>query len=187
MRKVITLLMALVMALSMATTAQAASVPVGKGYAKTYMSYRAITCKSSTQYKLQHSSSTFSGLDGFRKYIDSNGMVFYMIAVGTYYGRVGEKLTITMENGTVFNAIVGDQKSNMDTNATHQWCVWDDSVIEFIIDAAKLAPAIAQSGNCEKAASINLTGAIRDISPYIAPADEMDEFEDAGYSNGASI
>lgn len=186
MRRMISLVMALAMALSMATTAQAASVPAGKGYAKTYMSYRSITCKTSTQYKLQHSPSTFSGLDGFRKYIDSDGMVFYMIAVGTYYGRVGNKLTITMENGTAFNAIVGDQKANIHTNSTHQWCVKDGSVIEFIVDTSKLTPAIAASGNCAKATSINLTGAIHDISPYVAPNDEMDEFEDAGYSSGFS-
>ena len=111
-----------------------------KSYKKTHMSYTAITCRSSDQYKLQKKAYT-DKKSGIRM-VDG----YYLIAVGSYYAdHVGEKLIVTMESGKQIPCMVGEFKSNRHTDKTHRYHVGgydhgvyyppDGSVIEFVVDS----------------------------------------------------
>ena len=110
-----------------------------------YMSYTAITSKSSPQYKLQHWSKTKTNKAGVRMVTDSDGVKRICVAMGTYYGPVGTKLKIVLENGQSFHAIIGDSKSDRGTDEKHQYHKYidgtkksgDHSVVEFIVGDSK--------------------------------------------------
>ena len=60
----------------------------------------------------------------------------YCIAVGSYYTTtVGQKLDLYLETGVVIPCIVGDCKADCHTNSeSHQFCLSNGSVAEFIVD-----------------------------------------------------
>lgn len=102
------------------------------GEFKTYMDYRTITNKSSKQWYLQQLATTNE--EGFRVF---NGK--YLVAVGTYYANeIGKELKITLEDGTVFLAIVGDIKNNIHTDQSNRYIEKNGNIIEFIVDTDKL-------------------------------------------------
>lgn len=106
------------------------AVPEAATAQKTYMDYRTITNVSSVQYQLQQLAETDE--NGFRK-ID--GM--YLVAMGTYYSdHAGAMFRITLENGTVFDVIMGDVKDDADTDAMNQHR--NGNVVEFIVDTDQL-------------------------------------------------
>jgi uncharacterized iron-regulated membrane protein len=104
--------------------------------AKTYMDYRAIN--AGTQQKLQNEAWTDD--QGFRRLGDD-----YMVALGTYYGVVGDRFEITLSYGKVFTAVKGDAKSNADTDVLHMHK--DGNVIEFIVDAGAIEEKSKQRGD----------------------------------------
>ena len=71
----------------------------------TFMDYRAVTDRTSRQYYFR--THGYTGSNGLRMY---NG--FVQIAVGNYYGKVGDYLKITFSNGYELYGIVGDSKGN---------------------------------------------------------------------------
>lgn len=96
----------------------------------TYMDYRKVTAKNTVQYKLLNSDLAYTDEEtGIRMY---DGL--YCVAVGSYYALPGDKIDVTMTNGTVFHCIVGDAKSNKHTDETHRYHYKDGSVVEMIID-----------------------------------------------------
>ena len=98
---------------------------------KSYMSYKAITNKSSKQYKIIHSDQITIGDDGLLYDGEYVG-----VALGSRYGNVGDKYVITFDDGRKFNAIKLDEKSDAHTesNCHHKS---DGSLIEFVIDIDK--------------------------------------------------
>jgi len=110
---------------------------------KSYMSWTAITSKSSPQYKLQHSGKIHTDKNGFRRMGDK-----YCIAVGTFYGLTGDFLEVELENGTVFQAVIGDSKANQHTGSQNRQDKANGSVVEFIIDRHTLISSVKNSGNC---------------------------------------
>lgn len=98
---------------------------------KSYMSYKAITNKSSKQYELQQLATTNN--DGIRE-IDGR----LCIALGTYYGSVGDKIDVVMENGNILECIISDLKDDKHTNSTNQKHKVDGSVVEFVVDIKNL-------------------------------------------------
>lgn len=103
---------------------------------KSWMDYRTITNTSTTQYKLQQGAYTE---DGFRKY-QGRFMVATSFANVDY---VGQKITLRFKDGTKLKAIVGDIKSNNDTNGcSHP----DSSVFEFIVDTDTLSDVSKKNG-----------------------------------------
>lgn len=101
---------------------------------KAYMDYRAITDTHSAQYRLQQSAETDE--NGLRTYHGK-----YMVALGTYYGEVGDELTITLDTGESFDVIIGDIKADCDTDATNRYHPMADgggNIIEFIVDVRQL-------------------------------------------------
>lgn len=107
---------------------------------KSYMSYKAITSKSSPQYKLQQQA--YTDEYGLRKIDDR-----YMIALGTFYTSViGTKVDLVMANGSVIKCIIGDIKSNQHT-CPDNIRARDGSIVEFIIDSKTLHKTAKQMGN----------------------------------------
>jgi len=101
---------------------------------KAYMDYRKITDTHSAQYRMQEHAET-----------DENGLRVYhgryMIAVGTYYGVVGDDLDITLDTGDVLECVIGDIKADCDTDSTHRYHPMQDgsgNIIEFIVDVREL-------------------------------------------------
>ena len=117
---------------------------------KTYMDYRCITNKNSTQYK-------FIKAWGW---CDSNGFMrangerdlgikddYYLIALGSYYGTtIGTKYKITTDTGNVFYGVLADCKDDRHTNNTHQYS-YNNDVVEFIVDTKKLNKTVKVIGS----------------------------------------
>ena len=100
---------------------------------KTYMDYRTITNKNSSQWKLQMKSHT-----------DKNGLrkigKYYTVAMGTFYSKsVGDKFRITLSNGRKIWVITGDIKQNAHTDNKHQYAVASNNVVEFIVDSNRIS------------------------------------------------
>lgn len=92
------------------------------------MDYRAITNTSSKQYKLIHSNSIEVGNDGLLYSGEYIG-----VALGSKFGKIGDKFLITLNDGKQFKAIKVDEKSDAHTvGGCHH--ASDGSVIEFVID-----------------------------------------------------
>lgn len=111
------------------------------GEFKTYMDYRKIKDKTSKQWNLQQLATTNE--KGFRIF---NGR--YLVAVGTYYAtEVGKELKITLDNGFVFYAMVGDIKMDIHTDANNQYIPINGNIVEFIVDTNKLDPKTKKLGD----------------------------------------
>ena len=106
------------------------SVPSNRN-AFAYMYYTAITSRGSVQYKLQQQAQTNE--KGFRTIGD-----YYLVAMGSYYGKAGDRLQITLANGFKYKVMLGDIKSDVHTNSTNQ-VGQDGSIIEFILDKKVIA------------------------------------------------
>ena len=149
---------------SIVVTYKILGVPNINSSFKTYMDYRAITCKESPQYKY------------IKKWgwCDSNGFMrangekdlgipedYYMIALGSYYGTtIGTKYKITTDTGNIFYGVLCDQKDNKHTNSTHQYAGNND-VVEFIVDTKKLRSDVKKMGSAN--VYIPLNGKISSI------------------------
>lgn len=111
------------------------------GEFKTYMDYRKITNTSSRQWSLQQLATTDEY--GFRVF---NGR--YLVAVGSYYAQeVGKELRITLEDGSVFYAMVGDLKQDVHTDDNNQYVPINGNIVEFIVDVDKLDPITKKLGD----------------------------------------
>lgn len=112
-----------------------------KNAKKTYMDYREIKRLGSRQLELQQKAWTDE--QGFRRIHD-----YYMVAMGTYYGTVGDKFIITLSRGSKIKAIMGDIKANQHTDEKNQYHLKDGSIVEFIIDKEVINEKIIRSGDC---------------------------------------
>lgn len=125
---------------------------------KSYMPYKAITDKSSPQYKLQKKAHT--GKYGIRMVGDR-----YCIALGSYYTtKIGKKVDLIMKNGSVIECILADQKANRDTDSKKQKAA-DGSIVEFIVDTPSLHKKAKRMGDisyCSK----DFSGEIKQVKIY---------------------
>lgn len=111
------------------------AVPDGEGVCdsanKTWMSYTAVTNRSSAQWKLLRGSSAYTDTTTGLRMVDER----YCIAVGSFYCRtIGTKVNLVMENGSIVECIVGDQKADRHTDPTNRYQAQDGSVVEMIVD-----------------------------------------------------
>lgn len=102
---------------------------------KTYMDYRAITDKSSNQYRYIQAHMTV-GADGFL--YDKDGSIG--VALGSHFGPIGSKWEIVLDTGITFKAVKIDEKADRHVynGCQHKQ---DGSVIEFVIDSRKFEKA----------------------------------------------
>lgn len=106
----------------------------GNSQKMTYMDYRAITDTSSKQYQLQQDPYCVVNEQGFLIYRDN----WYVVAMGSYWGKVGDKLIIHLENGEIIPVIIGDIKADRHTDEQNYAHASDGHVIEFLIDSNDL-------------------------------------------------
>jgi len=109
---------------------------------KTYMDYRAITDTSSKQYKFIQENMTVDDKTGFL--YDKDG--FIGVALGSYYGEIGDRFYFTLDSGVVLPVIKIDSKADAHVvnGCAH---AGDGSVIEFVIDREKADEFFGQYGN----------------------------------------
>ena len=117
---------------------------------KTWMSYKAITSKSSPQYKFVH---TYGWRDseGFMRCSAESDLGitsdYYLVAMGSYYGStIGTKFRVTFDNGNVIYVALADQKADRHTNSTNQYASHND-VLEFLVDTPYLNKQVKRMGN----------------------------------------
>lgn len=105
--------------------------PGCRSHVKTYMAYTAVTSKNSNQYKFLYSDKCYTDpKTGLRM---SDGR--YCIAVGTgYCSKIGTKINLVLEDGSIIKCILGDVKSDAHTDSSHRYHAIDGSVAEFIVD-----------------------------------------------------
>lgn len=109
------------------------SIPLKYEYSgvnKSYMSLDCISYINSKQYQMK---SKYSLDEKGHYYYESCGEKFYVVALGNYFGEVGDMFKIELSSGIVFYAIKGDTKKDEDTYERYAH-KGDYSVIEFIIN-----------------------------------------------------
>lgn len=130
----------------------------GDSSVKTWMDYRAITSVTSDQYKLQKNAIT--GEQGIRTL---NGR--YCIAVGSHYAtKIGTKIDVVLESGTVLECILGDQKADKDTDSTNSYHECDGSYVEFVVDKESLDLQAKISGDMSSISGFE--GKVAEIHVY---------------------
>ncbi len=118
-------------------------VPSGDTAFKSYMSWRTITNKDSSQYKLQKR--CWTDANGLRRY-----KTYYVVALGSYYtDHIGERFRITTTEGNEFECIVGDFKADRDTDGNNQYTPMDGRkcVVEFVVDTYILDKTARKMGD----------------------------------------
>lgn len=125
------------------------------GSFKSYMDYRAITNKSSLQWKLQQQAHTFQG---YRRIGES-----FMVAVGSGVGSVGQYGELIMTSGKIYSIIVGDQKDDRHTDSSNIYHLTDGSAVEFIVDKNTLSKKAKQMGNISYCTNIDFSGNIAKV------------------------
>lgn len=122
------------------------------------MGYRALSCRTSAQWKLQHWEGHVKTDEetGIRVVTDSEGIQRYCVAMGTYYGLTGTKLRIVFKSGISVNVIIGDSKSDNETDSKHQFHEsGDQSIVEYITgDVATYRNLHRQRGNLASNSSV---------------------------------
>ncbi len=111
---------------------------------KTYMDYRAITAKGSRQYRFIQEEMVIDEKTGFL--VDEDG--FIGVALGSYYGEIGDRYYVTLDSGVVLPLVKVEEKADSDTvNGCYH--LSDGSVIEFVVDTdyAKASDSFGISGN----------------------------------------
>lgn len=104
---------------------------------KAYEDYKYITNTESLQYKLQQQAWTDE--NGLRRYGDE-----YMVAVGSYYGDVGDHIVVTLDTETTLECIIGDSKGKR----YYHPCGKGANVVEFIVDTNFLDSTARKMGDC---------------------------------------
>ena len=111
---------------------------------KSYTNYKALTRKTSKQYKLQQQYA-YTGDYGIRQV---NGR--FCIAVGTGVCKeIGQYIDVILENGTVIPCIMADQKADKHTDKKHITTVHNRCVCEFYLD--EVPKRIKDCGDVSKA------------------------------------
>lgn len=99
------------------------------GKNKTYMDYTRLS-KTSEQYKFLM---TMTIKDGFFYTYDG----YMAVALGSYFGGLGERYEFTLSSGVVLKVIKAERKADEHTNNGCEQ-KWDKSVIEFVIDSSTI-------------------------------------------------
>lgn len=116
------------------------NMPTNSGF-KSYMSYKAITDKSSAQYQLQQLALTST--DGIRCISDR-----YCVAIGTAFdAKVGTYVDLVLTNDLIIPCVVGDIKADVDTDSTNIVTKHNGCVAEFIVDTKRLNKKAKKMGD----------------------------------------
>ena len=133
---------------------------VSKDSRKSFMDYKAITLKSSKQYKIQKDYAK-TDKTGIRTV---NGR--FCIALGSYYSHeIGQYIDLILQDGTVIPCILGDAKDDKHTNKDHS-IGKDGGVAEFIVNTKKLSNIVKRSGDISYAVGNKWVWNVKEIKIY---------------------
>lgn len=110
---------------------------------KTYMDYKMITNKNSSQWKYIHNSGEIRICeDGLLRTEDD----FIGVALGSFFKEIGTKWIFTLDTGAELKLIKVEEKADEHTCENGFMQKWDQSVIEFVVDTDKMNYAIGGNG-----------------------------------------
>lgn len=111
------------------------------GSFKSYMSYKALTDKSSPQWALQ--TECWTDGFGFRRWGE-----YYCVALGSRYStNIGDKFKITFDTGVEIYVILSDCKSDRHTDKSNSYNPFNDNICEFLVDTNKLSKLALRMGD----------------------------------------
>lgn len=116
-------------------------LPQGDCSAFLYMDYRAITDTASKQWELQQSAWTDD--QGFRRIGDD-----YCVALGTFYGQVGDRFRVTTDRGNVYWIRMSDAKGGDSNGWYHVAGDGRINLVEFLVATEYLPSEVTFSGDC---------------------------------------
>lgn len=109
---------------------------------KTYMDYKLISDKSSSQYKFIQENCRVSD-NGFLMVDDE----WYCVALGNYFlDDIGTKYIVTLETGNQIKIVKTEIKDNLHTCDLNYQHKIDGSVLEFLLDTSRLQDKKTQNG-----------------------------------------
>lgn len=111
--------------------------------AKTYMDYRMTTAVASRQYQFIHNCLTVDKETGFL--YDEDG--FIAVALGSYFGVVGDRYYFTLDSGVVIPVVKAEYKADEHTDYSGCYQIYDKSIIEFVVDSDYAAACFGDRGN----------------------------------------
>ena len=123
---------------------------------KTYMDYCCLS-KNSKQGSIVYDTNAWTDETGLRRWNE-----YYCVALGSYYGKVGDKFYIETDTGNKYKVIKADEKSDLHTDIFHQYTVNSRCMMECVVETAKLSSTVKSTGNANNIAKIS--GAIIKIS-----------------------
>lgn len=127
---------------------------------KSYMGAHKITDTSTAQYQLK--SEYLDSACGI-KLVDGD---CYVIALGSYYTTtIGTRVDLVMHNGSIVRCVVGDIKANEHTDGTNRQHLYDNSVVEFIVNTDTLCSEAKSHGDASYC-DPRLMGEIKAIRVY---------------------
>ena len=120
-------------------------IPVGNvgnvGIMKSYMDYRCIG-RGSRQGGIVYGEEAWTDEDGMRRWGE-----WYCVALGSYYGAVGDKFWVETDKGNRFKVVKGEEKCDNLTDETNRYTVHNGCMLEFIVDVNKLDKKVRISGS----------------------------------------
>lgn len=132
------------------------SIPNGFNNFKSYMDYKCIK-KDCKQGNIVYGKNAWTDEDGLRKSGE-----YYCVALGSYYGDVGDKFVVETDKGNVYKIIKADEKANKHTDSTNRYTLTNGCMMEWIVEINKLNKTIKSSGNIDNIKKVS--GAILKIT-----------------------
>ena len=111
------------------------------GDKKTYMDYCSLSTKSK-QGDIVYDEEAWTDEDGLRRWGK-----YYCVALGSYYGEVGDKFFIETDNGNKYKVIKADEKDDRHTDSSNRYTVATNCMMEWIVETNKLNSFVKNSGN----------------------------------------
>ena len=127
-------------------------VDVVNGF-KSYMGVNSLN-KNSKQGKIVFSSNAYTNEDGLRMYRE-DGVDYYCVALGSYYGKVGDKFWVETDKGNVYRVIKADEKADKHTDATNRVTLHNGCLMEWVVEINKLDPKVRSSGNINNVPAVS--------------------------------
>lgn len=132
------------------------SIPTGFNNFKSYMDYKCIK-KDCKQGNIVYGENAWTDEDGLRKSGE-----YYCVALGSYYGNIGDKFIIETKKGNKYKIIKADEKANKHTDSSNRYTLSNGCMMEWIVEINKLDKFVKSSGNIDNITKVS--GAIIKIT-----------------------
>ena len=133
------------------------SVPKIDTSKKSYMDYTCIS-RSSKQGGIVYANEAWTDEDGLRRWGE-----YYCVALGSYYGNVGDIFLIETSKGNKYKIIKADEKADKHTDPSNRYTLSNGCMMEWIVETNKLSTYVRRSGNINNVQKVsgNITKIIK--------------------------